>query len=511
MRRFCRALFSRYAVSAIMIILEVALMSYLFISASDSVYIVIALSLLVSVFAFFNILIKNTNPEYKISWVAIILLMPPFGAMLYFIFYQRRMSKREIRLISGVVSELNSRAVRGDVCPMLKEESPRAAGKAEAILSDDDVADLYRGTESKYFPSGEEYFESLISELEGARRYIFLEYFIIEPGVLWDKIHSVLVKKAGEGVDVRLLYDDVGCMSTLPYRYEYLLRKEGIRAYRFAKVSPRVSSVHHNRDHRKIAVIDGRVAYTGGVNIADEYANIKKRFGYWKDGGICIRGLAVGGLLKLFLSSWDFVSKTISDYDALLSSVEEADNPDGGYYLPFGSGPNPIYRRQVGKNCFLNIINQAERYVYITTPYLIIDYDLTESLRNAALRGVDVRIITPGIADKKAVKIMTKSSYPYLIEAGVKIYEYAPGFIHEKLIVSDGEYAVVGTINFDFRSLVHHFECAVWMHKTDTVDLIKDGFCQTLADSVRVSSDKSRLTFTEWVLRNAVRLFFPLL
>ena len=510
MRRFCRAMFSRYAVSAIMIILEVALMSYLFVSASESLYIVIALSFSVSVFAFFNILIKDTNPEYKISWVAIILLMPPIGALLYFIFYQRRMSRREIRLIGGVVSEMNSRTDRGGEYSALAELSPRAAGRARAILSDDPVSDIYCG-ESEYFPSGEAYFESLISDLEEAERYIFLEYFIIEPGALWDKIHSVLVKKADAGVDVRLLYDDVGCMSTLPRRYEFQLRKEGIRAYRFAKVSPRVSSVHHNRDHRKIAVVDGRVAYTGGVNIADEYVNLKKKFGYWKDGGIRLRGSAVSGFLKLFLSSWDFVSKSISDYDSLLSSVERADGQGGGYYVPFGSGPNPIYKRQVGKNCFLNIINQAERYVYITTPYLIIDYDLTESLRNAALRGVEVKIITPGIADKKAVKIMTKSSYPYLIEAGVEIYEYAPGFIHEKLIVSDDEYAVVGTINFDFRSLVHHFECAVWMYKTDTVSAIKSGFLNTLSDSVHVSSDKSKLTFAEWGLRNAVRLFFPLL
>ena len=493
-----------------MIILEVALMTYLFVSASGSAYIVVALSLAVSLFAFVNIVIKDTNPEYKITWVALILMLPPFGAIIYFIFYQRRMSGREIRLLRGVIGEMNSRDSRGANYRELRDESALAAGKAQAILSDDAVADIYTDTRSLYFPSGEELFDSLIADLRSAKQYIFLEYFIIDEGDLWERIHGILREKAAAGLDVRVLYDDIGCMRTLPNHYENSLREEGISAYRFAKVSPRVSAVHHNRDHRKIAVIDGVCAYTGGVNIADEYINKISRFGHWKDGGIRIEGAAVLGLLKNFLCSWDFTSKSISDYDAILSTVRHTEC-DGGYYIPFGSGPNPIYKRPVGKNVFLNLINQAHRYVYITTPYLIIDYDLTESLRNAALRGVDVKIITPGIADKKAVKIMTKSSYPYLMEAGVEIYEYTPGFIHEKLLVCDGEYAVTGTINFDFRSLVHHFECAVWLYKSPTVATIKDGFIDTLSCSERVSSEVSRLTFLEWLLRNLVRLFAPLL
>jgi len=493
-----------------MIVLEVALMTFLFVSASGSVYIVFAISALLSLCAFVNIVIKDTNPEYKITWVAIILMLPPFGAIIYFIFYQRRMSGREIRLLGGVIEEMNLRTVRGAGYYELCDVSTLAAGKAKAVLSDDNLADIYTDTRSLYFSSGEEFFEWLIDDLRTARKYIYLEYFIIKEGGLWDTIHEILREKAAAGLDVRVLYDDIGCMHTLPLNYEKTLRAEGIKAYRFAKVSPRVSAVHHNRDHRKIAVIDGRYAYTGGVNIADEYVNKVTRFGHWKDGGIRLEGEAVLGLLKNFLCSWDFTSKSISDYDEILSTVEGVSG-DGGYYIPFASGPNPIYKRPVGKNVFLNLINQAHRYVYITTPYLIVDYELTESLRNAALRGVDVRIITPGIADKKAVKIMTKSSYPYLMEAGVKIYEYTPGFIHEKLFVCDDEYAVVGTVNFDFRSLVHHFECAVWLYKSATVLEMKDGFLDTLERSERVNSEESRLTFLEWLLRNAVRLFAPLL
>lgn len=494
-----------------MIILEVALLTYLFISASSSIYIVIAVSLLVSLVAFINIVIKDTNPEYKITWVALILILPPFGAIIYFVFYQRRMSRRESKLLSGVIGEMSSRCERGERYSSLLERDSLAAGKARAILSDDSLSDIYTGTSSRYFPTGEEYFDALITDLLAAEKYIFLEYFIIAKGELWDKIHKILKEKAQAGLEVRLLYDDIGCMRTLPHHYELLLRREGIKTFRFAKVSPRVSAVHHNRDHRKIAIVDGRYAYTGGVNIADEYINKKERFGYWKDGGIRLEGAAVAGFLKHFLASWDFTAKSISDYEALFASVLPARTSDEGYCIPFGSGPNPIYKRPVGKNVFLNIINQAQRYVYITTPYLIIDYDLTESLRNAALRGVSVKIITPGIADKKAVKIMTKSSYPYLMEAGVEIYEYTPGFIHEKVLVCDDEISVVGTINFDFRSLVHHFECAVWMYKSDTVCSIRDSFSETLELSAKVDSEKSRLTFSEWVLRNAVRLFAPLL
>ena len=272
-----------------------------------------------------------------------------------------------------------------------------------------------------------------------------------------------------------------------------------------------MSSVHNNRDHRKICIIDGRVAYTGGVNIADEYVNTKVRFGYWKDGGIMLRGDAVAGLMKQFFSGWDFTVGSISNYSKYLSAVKPAEYIDGGYYLPFGSGPNPIYQRPVGKNAFLNLINQARNYLYITTPYLIIDYDLTEALCNAALRGVDVRIITPGIPDKKKVKVMTKSSYPYLMKAGVKIYEYLPGFIHEKTLVCDDKYAMVGTINLDYRSLVHHFENAVWMYASPTVEIARDEFLKTVDESARMDDNRSRLTPKEWLTKTAIRLFAPLL
>lgn len=494
-----------------MIVLEVLLIVYLFLSAFHHWYIALGLTAIINIIALIDIINKDANPEYKITWAVVVLIIPFVGSLLYVMFYRRRITRREAILLAGSFSLLNKYRNCEDAFDCIVSASTQATGMARAIMNDDPISEIYRNSKSKLFDTGEEYFEDLISELKKAENYIFLEYYIIEHGKLWEKIHEVLKEKAAAGVDVRLMYDDLGCMKTLPHYYEYSLRWEGIRAYRFGKVSPRLSSVHNNRDHRKICVIDGRVGYTGGVNIADEYINEKIRFGHWKDGGMKLEGDAVEGLIRLFLSAWDFTTRSISDYERFIDTAKPIENSDGGYYIPFGSGPTPVYRRPVGKNVFLNIINQAQRYVYITTPYLIVDYDLTESLCNAAQRGVDVRIVTPGIPDKKNVKIMTKSSYPHLIEAGVRIFEYTPGFIHEKNLVSDDKYAVVGTINFDFRSLVHNYENAVWMYRTPTVVAVRDAFMDTIGKSEEIDSKKSKLKFSEWVVRNAIKFLAPLM
>lgn len=503
-------LFSRYSISAILILLEVLIIVY-FPLGRVTAYVAMGLSVLISIAAAINLINKDANPEYKISWVVVIMLFMPLGAALYFMFYTRRMSKREARLMRGTIKELRGYQAHGNGYEKLEEMDSLAAGKARAIIAEDSLAEVYEGSDSIYFSTGDKFLEAMISDLEMAKDYIFLEYFIIDEGVIWEKIHKILVEKVKSGCEVRLLYDDIGCMRTLPRRYELTLREEGIKAYRFARVNPRISSVHHNRDHRKICVVDGRVAYTGGVNLADEYANLVTRFGYWKDGGIRIVGDAVRGFTKMFLSLWDFTSASVSDYGKFLPESKYEGIVGEGFYIPFGSGPAPIYKRPVGKNAFLNLINQSERYVYITTPYLIIDYDLTQSLCNAAMRGVDVRIITPAVADKKIIKIMTKSSYPYLMEAGVKIYEYTPGFMHEKTVVCDDKYAIVGTINFDYRSLVHHFECAVWMYKTGTVADAKHSFDAALDVSELVTRKKSRLTLVEWMFRTGIKIFSPIL
>ena len=512
MRKLWRLIFSRYAISAFIIVGEIALIWYLILGATAIfTYVVMALAVAVNIITIVSIINRDANPEYKVTWLVVVLCVPLLGAFLYAIFYQRRISKREEKLLRGIFGEMNNHHLGRSNFDMLRRRSPLASGKARAIMHDDPIAEVYVNSRSTFFASGEKYFESLIFELKNAKKFIFLEYFIIASGELWDEIHAILVEKARAGVEVRVLYDDIGCMSTLPSRYEQTLRLEGIQAYRFSPISPKMSSVHNNRDHRKLCIIDGRVGYTGGVNIADEYVNKKERFGHWKDGGIQLRGEALRGLIKEFFTGWDLTARTVSDYGYYLDCVESVENGDGGYYLPFSSGPAPIYQRPVGKNAFLNLINQARNYVYITTPYLVIDYDMTEALCNAALRGVDVRIITPGIPDKKKVWIMTQSAYPYLMKSGVKIYEYTPGFIHEKCFVADDKYAVIGTINFDYRSLVHNYENAVWMYVSPTCLSVRDEFMQTLKHCRQIDENKCKLSIRDWIIRNGIRLFAPLL
>lgn len=511
MKKINKILFSRYTISAFIIFTELLLAAQLIIATWSSSYLAFFIAAIISLITLMFVINRDVNPEYKVSWAVAILILPVFGSLLYLIFYRRRMTKKEEKLLAEIFNEINSHRLGEGNFDMFNRRNTLAAGKARAIMNDDYIAEVYTGSASTFFATGEEYFDTLMHDLESAEKFIFLEYFIVETGDLWSRIHRILREKAKAGVEVRMLFDDWGCMKKLPAYYEYSLRAEGIKTYRFSKISPSLSSVHNHRDHRKMCIIDGKIAYTGGVNIADEYTNEKVRFGHWKDGGIRITGEAVRGFIKQFLSMWDFTTNTISDYESYLSAVKPLKFSDGGYYIPFGSGPVPIYKRPVGKNAFLNLINQSEKYVYITTPYLIIDYDLTESLRNAALRGVDVRIITPGIPDKKKVKVMTKSSYPYLMSAGVKIYEYTPGFIHEKTFVVDGKYAVVGTINLDYRSLMHNFENAVWMYASPTVEVCHDEFLKTVEKSDPIDENKTRLTPSERIVRNAIRLFAPLL
>ena len=520
MIKLCRIIFSRYFVSAILILAELAFIFYLSLVAYEYSWVALILITLIDIGALLSLVNKNANPEYKVSWLVVILALPTFGALLYAIFYSRKVSRSKARFMSKIQDNLDSlkfdtgvdTAVENDrVFTALKEISPLAAGKAYAILNDDPIANIYLQSSSKYFASGEEMYENMLKDIESATKYIFLEYFIVAEGAMWDGVHTLLRKKILEGVEVRLMYDDIGCMKTISPRYDRMLNAEGIRCRRFSPVSPRVSTAHNNRDHRKILVVDGKIAYTGGVNIADEYINAKKRFGHWKDGGIRVEGDAAVGFLKLFLSLWDLNESQLSDIKNYVPAKCESISSDGGFYMPLGSGPSPIYTRPVGKNLLLNIINQAEKYLYITTPYLIIDYDLTESLRNASLRGVDVRIVTPGKADKKFVKVMTKNAYPYLMEAGVRIYEYSPGFIHEKIVVSDDLYAVVGTINLDYRSLAHHYEDAVWIFFSPTVERIREEFLNTVSVSDQKGEEEVRLNFIEKILRNLIKIFAPLL
>lgn len=519
MRKLFRVFISRYAVSALFIIAEIALIAYLAVYAYNYSFIFVLLSGIINTLVIISLINQDTNPEFKLTWLAVVVMIPLLGGVLYIMFHSRKMTKRESAHIKSIreqivrVDEENgSRSRSNELLGELSRVCERGAGEAVAIMKDDVISKLYEGGACEYYDLGEKFFESMLGALATAEKYIFLEYFIVENGKMWQSIYEILKQKADAGVDVKMLYDDIGSMATVSYDFDRNLRREGIECYRFAKIRPRFSASYNNRDHRKICVIDGKIAFTGGVNIADEYINEKMRFGHWKDGGIRVEGAAAMGFAGMFLMLFDFTAGINSNYDKYLT-VENSNMTDGcdSFVIPFGSGPAPVYSERVGKNALMNIINASKRYLYITTPYLIVDYDITEALRGAARRGVDVRIITPGIADKKIVKIMTKSSYPYLIGAGVRIFEYLPGFIHEKLVVSDDSFAVVGTINFDYRSFVHHFEDALWICGGSAVEDIRESFMRTQSVSGEILPSEVKLGMSERIIRNLIRIFAPLL
>lgn len=560
MRKLCRVLFSRYAISALVILLYFVVVALLVIySAASYVYFAVA-SLAFDIIIILSLVNRETNPEFKVTWLIIVTLLPIFGGILYVIFYSRRTSRKEAKRLLEITETLAHFEEGEDgsdpECLRALNElsgiSRSYSGQALSLLRLDKLSSLYRNSSLKYYPSGEEMFLDMKAAMRSAKKYIFLEYFIVAEGVMWQQIFDILTDRQRAGVEIRMLYDDIGSMSTVGASFDKQMRELGIECYRFARVTPKVTSLHNNRDHRKLLIVDGEVAFTGGINIADEYIGAIERFGHWKDGGVRISGAAAGGFVRQFLQLYDFTAGSISDYANYLarekasapsqtaalrdthgmgdtrsthdtpskrdikegafdSKAQPEDNGDGGFYIPFGSGPYPVYERGVGKCIITDVINRSVEYLYITTPYLVIDYDLTEALRSAALRGVDVRIITPGVPDKRLVKLMTKGSYKTLIASGVRIFEYTPGFIHEKMILCDGELAIIGTINLDYRSLVHHYENALWIYKSKELKSIRRGFMSSLRQSREIDKDEARLKIHERVVRYLVRIFAPLL
>ena len=505
-----RLLMSKYGFSIIIMLLELFLVFAVFFYFNQLVPNWLSALVIVSLYIGTILAIVNRNmpPESKVTWL-LFAVVPVFGFLLYLMIGERRLSKKEIQQLEKMDSMKFREDNSYDLRVELKQENKSAFGIVKSLLSMDHNADVYDGTASQYFPLGEEMFEAMLDDLRSAKKFIFLEFYIIDPGVMWNRILEILVDKVQQGVEVKLLYDDIGCMATLPGDYTKRLRKMGIDAHKFNKVIPRMTVAYNNRDHRKILVVDGQVGYTGGINLADEYINHIVRFGHWKDGGVRLEGRAVKALTRLFLMNWYINRGEITDFDRYHFDSQRVEGK--GIYIPYGSGPKPIYKEQVGKAVYQNIINQAIDYVYITTPYLIIDYDLTEDIKNAAMRGVDVRIVTPFIPDKKLIQIVTRGAYPDLLEAGVKIYEYTPGFIHSKNVISDDELAVVGTINFDYRSLVHHYENAVLMYQTESIADIKQDFEDLFDISKEISLETLQNSWYQRLLKEIMQLFAPLL
>lgn len=486
-RGFFRIVFSRVGLISLLLILQVALIFAVmlwFYKILPHLLVVQGLFVAVMVLILIN---SRADASSKITWLILIMSAPLFGTLMY-VYVRMDVGHRLLRdRLRGIIGETkNLLPQEPPALETLKNAHPDAAA-LDTYLNHSGCFPVYDNCEAKYFRCGEEKFKELLLQLEEAKDFIFLEYFIIEEGYMWGRVLEILCRKAAEGVDVRVMYDGTNEFATLPASYPHLLAEYGIKCRPFAPLTPFVSTHYNFRDHRKILVIDGKVAFTGGINLSDRYINIGSPYGHWKDTAIMLRGRAVDSFTLLFLQMWN-MGPDEAEYQKYLAVPDsEPQSPSPGWVIPYGDSPLDSYR--VGEMVYSDILNRAERYVHIMTPYLILDGELETALRFAAQRGVDVELILPGIPDKPVPYALAKTHYAALLEAGVRIYEYTPGFVHAKVFVSDDCKAVVGSINLDYRSLYHHFECAAYMCDTPCIKDIEEDFISTRSQCREVTQE----------------------
>lgn len=506
--RLSKAIFSRLFIVAFAILAQLILFFLILSELNDYYTLFSAFMNVISFIVVIAIINRDMITEAKIPWIIIALLMPVFGTVIYLTFSEYKLSREQKKMYKAAAEQIDAYFANDNRQHLaLHAKAGKYKGQFEYVYSATGRC-AYENTKTQFFSMGYDFWESLIDELKKAEKYIFMEYFIVEDGVMWQSIFEILREKAANGVEVRLMYDDLGSVNTLPWDFDREMQRYGIICVKFNPFRPVISERHNNRDHRKITVVDGKVAYVGGVNIADEYINVKKRFGVWKDTAVRLDGEAVMSLAALFLQGYDAQTEIVERIGTYLCDRDYAQGAHG-IVMPYGDGPRPAYTEYVAENIYLNMINNAENYIWITTPYLIIDSKIENALKNAAMRGVDVRIVTPHIPDKKMIFALTRSYYARLIGSGVKIFEYMPGFIHAKQAICDDDIAMVGTVNLDYRSLIHHYECGVLMYRTDCMEDIKTDFEELFSVSMNMQGFTQRGIVTHFC--RIVTAFTPLL
>lgn len=497
-----KMIFSRLGIIGLLLVLQALFFIGLFSWFSELTPIFYPISLIFSYIIVIYIVNNRMNYSAKITWLIVIMAVPIFGALFYAYTLSNLGHRVLARRVESIIEESEEKLVQDPETLHLLEATDEGTTNLSHYLSINGNYPVYNKTKTTYFPTGESKYLALLDALEAAEKFIFLEYFIIEEGQMWGSILEVLARKAQEGLDVRVMYDGTCAFSKVPFDYDRKISELGIKCKIFAPITPFFSTHYNYRDHRKIVVIDGKVAFNGGVNLADEYINVTSPFGHWKDAAIKLEGDAVTSFTLMFLQMWH-IDEDKADFDRFLISnpIEEVND---GFVIPYSDVP--LDDDKVGKMVYIDILNRARRYVHIMTPYLILDGEMETAIRFAAKRGVKVRIIMPGIPDKKIPYALAKSFYDQLLKAGVEIYEYTPGFVHSKVFVSDDEIGVVGTINLDYRSLYHHFECATLLYQTSSLVDIEADFQATLKDchQVTIESNQDRpfhVKLTGWVVR----------
>ena len=501
--KFFSKLLNRAFITIALVLVQAVWLLEVFFRVTEYAVWVNALLMILSLAIALHLIRKDENAAYKIVWLALIGALPVLGGMLYLLWGNKRPSKRMRQRMDKI-----ERLHRYDMVQaegQLDALPPRQAALGR-YLAGQGRCPAWQNTSALYFPSGEAMHARMLQDLARAKKFIFLEYFIIRPGAMWGPIAEILKRKAAQGVDVRLIYDDFGCLLTLPSNFLIEMEKNHIRCLPFNPVVPLLSLVMNHRDHRKICVIDGNIAYTGGVNLADEYINAEERFGHWKDTALRIEGAAVWNFTVMFLNFWNAFRFSDKDYDAFRPTVQAKTD---GVVQPYGD--SPLDEEPLAENVYCDILHQAKDYAYIFTPYLAIGEEMMDALKMAAKRGVDVRLVLPGIPDKKLVFRLTRSYYAPLILAGVRVYEYTPGFLHAKCYVSDDALAVVGSINMDYRSLYLHFECGVLLMGNSQVAAVRKDMLDTIAKSREVRLKDCRTSVPGRMLDDVLRLLSPLL
>lgn len=509
MKKILNRLFSRMVITCLLVALQLAVMILGIIFLQDRYIYISGVLKALSIIVVLYIITDETNPMIKLSWVVPILVFPVLGGLMYVLYGHVLMPRRLKRNILRVLQQEVYENVKGDKWCMPDELKEHPAYRICTYMEDEAQAPLYKHTRVRYYAMGDDVMEDLIYDLEHAERYIFMEYFIVDEGSMWNRILEILKKKAAQGLDVRFMYDDIGSVFNVPKYYWREIESYGIKCMAFNQVVPFLATIFNNRDHRKITVIDGKIAHTGGYNLADEYINVTHRFGVWKDSGVRLEGDGAWSLTVMFLQMWNFFRYSETSYvnykpDADFSDIED------GYVQPYKS--SPLSGKNVGEELYIQMINDARDYIYIFTPYLIVCSELMTSLKLAAKRGVDVRIVTPAIPDKKSIYKMTQSSYKELLLSGVRIYQYTPGFIHSKTLLVDGRLASVGSINLDNRSFYHHFECGALIYDCEAISDVKRDMLDTFAESEEIDIPWCRRNVSRVTVLGAIlRLLSPLL
>lgn len=510
MKKLLKLVFGRATIILIIFAIQMLFLYEVFYVMSEYISYFIGGFTIISVFTIVYIINSPTNPNFKLAWIVPIVLVPVFGTLFY-IYVQTgigtRLMKSNLREIFAQTNHLLKQDE--DVREEIKYKAPDVYRLSSYTMNTSNFP-IYKNTDAKYFPLGELGFEEMVKQLKKAEKFIFLEYFIIEKGEMLSTIENILEEKVKQGVEVRFMYDGLVSLSQMPYNYPKLLQIKGIRAKQYLPIKPIMSTSYNNRDHRKILVIDGKAAFTGGINIGDEYINKKIRFGHWKDNVIMIEGDAVKSFTLMFLQMWNIGETEIEEYEKYMN-VERQRATSDGYMIPYGD--SPLDNTQMGENIYLDIIANSRDYVHIMTPYLVLDDSMVSSLIFAAKSGVDVKIIMPHIPDKWYVYTLARTYYRELIKYGVKIYEYIPGFVHSKVFLSDDSKATVGTVNLDYRSLYLHFECGVYLYGGSVINDIKEDFSETLKKCKRITVEEAEESnfFKRIVGRFVLRIFAPLL